>query len=455
MKTSPQLSLFPDIAPVPSVLDRGAFTTEMTGHALVETLGPLRYVFGRWGSVFGCWRVEENAGSEEAVPRWRILDPAGNFLQEADGNFSMLNDFEHRFEGEEREGFDEVGCEHPFAIHDPQVDYRVEPLADPRVWKVYLSYIPLTIRETAARFERFQWLALEAMRENARFLWDFQDRKFVRFTEAIFLLAEADCQNRRDRRKLYGMLSSAPRAEVLSTYVPWTARKRDVRILERAELHGMTKHDLMQVLRANLRLGATNPLSHPPVLGWNTAMCVGFLPDWALHPKMLMAQLPADPDDVIDTSTNLHQIDSILHRVSNADEFEEVRKRIEDVFRSIDPRDDVHSLALRIVRAISRFDLRVPPDEIEYRAPLFPIITFEDAKREAHEMRNCLVDQFHDAFIFDEFYFSWRGRERATVAISKGLRGWEVCEITGIENSEVSSDELRKIEDAFRGTVLL
>lgn len=116
---------------------RGTPRYRWTSHALVEEIANVRYVYGRWDTLFGIWKMDSMSGqSIELLPCWSVLDISGRWQPARNVSYAH-KDSAHTFS--RTPGFH----------------------AENAVFSAYFSLIPSSIRLLASRFKNYQWLVLD------------------------------------------------------------------------------------------------------------------------------------------------------------------------------------------------------------------------------------------------------------------------------------------------------
>jgi len=163
------------------------------------------------------------------------------------------------------------------------------------------------------------------------------------------------------------------------------------------------------------------------------------IPDWACLPTLIPA-LVTEEDWII-----LDHVDYDFEMLP----YEDIQCALESLKRVRDPKG-FGDWSSKLSRQIIERHYPDPPFKgTEYfRA----IDTYDALLRESREMRNCLSTRGMEVVRGEEYYYSWRGLERATVGLyyKHECNEWIISDIAGLDNEEVSDATMIAIDLAFR-----
>jgi len=67
-----------------------------TSISLIEEIGISRYVYGLWGELYGCWKVDTSSNRcREFVPTWKLFDDRGIWLSQAETRKVEISDLKN------------------------------------------------------------------------------------------------------------------------------------------------------------------------------------------------------------------------------------------------------------------------------------------------------------------------------------------------------------------------
>ena len=127
------------------------------------------------------------------------------------------------------------------------------------------------------------------------------------------------------------------------------------------------------------------------------------------------------------------------------------RQRIVDVLKSTtfdgDLTEEFEKIEAKVFKATT-----FPPPPFETALPLTPITNYSDLTKEAIEMRSCLRSYLSEILEESKYYFSWAGKERASVEFEKNDDGdWVLGDILGPMNDDVTDQAILEIVDHIKG----
>ncbi len=145
---------------------------------LIEDLGDVRYVYGFWGRLFGCWRIDAATG------RSRVVLPGHPVIGARGIAAAAVATFTHPV----------LGAQVPM---DGESRYRANA-----AFAGYFAEIPSRIRCIVAPMGRYQWAALDLIRlesDFARFAEDALSQGRGHYLYACLALADLASKGRAAR----------------------------------------------------------------------------------------------------------------------------------------------------------------------------------------------------------------------------------------------------------------
>ena len=147
---------------------------ELCSLALVERLGPVKIVYGRWDRIFGCWIHENGKPARRHSPA--LLDKRGRLsLCEIPSCADIEELLAQQFEGSEiypprpEEGMPGYSSTiSPLVCRESEYDenetvWDIHDLDVLEKFNTFMELIPVSVRRLAAQFGNGHWPVLEAI----------------------------------------------------------------------------------------------------------------------------------------------------------------------------------------------------------------------------------------------------------------------------------------------------
>ena len=419
---------------------------ELCPLALVERLGPVEIVYGRWDRIFGCWIYENGKPTRRHSPAPALLDKRGKLSL---SEIPLCADIEELLAQFEEQGFEpprhHLGEGIPgYSSTISPIIFRENELLDVNEtvcdtydfdtlekFNTFIELIPGSVRRLAAQFGNNQWLILEA-------IWTRP--QFERFVEQAVLdgsrgyistcLISAGWQilNTEERRKLIDYVCSNKRRDVLSRLL-----NREVSNAALNAVSKLTDDEYDEQFWDELFHVLANPqkakaLAHANKLTPDTIRNLTALPGSLCLPEMISALDEFDLGGVLKAGLDidLNELD------------DRILTRIRQILKNVRTSEDLDDRQDRIERVILEH-AEFPPPPISGDRILQPLTSYEALVNEAKQMNNCVGNYADGVLHGHTYYFSWRGTERATVEITSEKNGaWTLTEHLGPENSQLS-----------------
>ncbi len=423
---------------------------ELCPMALVERLGPLEIVYGRWDKVFGCWIYENGKPTRRASPASPLLDKRGKLSL---SEIQLSVELEERNASIEAEEAVSEAFKHHLEEGIPGYSSKVSPMisrpndvlyTDDTVWDVYdfevlekfhtfIELIPISVRQLAAQFGNNQWLVLEAIWTQPHFEF-FVEQSVVDgsmgYVSACLMLAGWYSLNSIERQGLILEICSKKRRNVLSGLLKREVSHPTLKAVSKLRFDESDEpfwDDFFRVL-ANPR--KAKALAHAKSLTPETIRNVAALPGKLCLPGMVSVLGEVDLREIIEARCNLDLNELDDRPVS----------RVRQILKHVRTEEDLEDRLDRIEAIIFEYQ-EFPSPPILGNGHLQPLSSFEALQLEAKEMRNC-VDQFAEAVLRGRsYYYSWHGTERATVETTSQKNGaWILAEHLGPRNASLRKD---------------
>lgn len=373
-------------------------------------------LYGAWLKRFGCWYTETGE------PPYLLRVPTISFL-DADGYYVP-----REFTGEGMDG-DEV----------------------PASWialEQYVDSIPPKIARLAGKFERHQWLALEAMRYVpgfTRFVRQELETADLGFIVACWELAETQNRPSHDRLQLARDIVTWKRAELLTRLTDLPFTRTIARLLQRSPDWSVTRGYVLDLYRAVQAEGLAQVLGQLAYMDSQRLEIARALPDWLRLP-WLVEMICADGIEA-----------ASLGNVFTPEVFNAApghRLGIVQALRAVeaDDLDCIYSLRDRWLLQFHGDQLfPVPPIPGDHR--LRPIRDPHALIREGRDMAHCVGQYWQDVGEGTCFFYQWLGDERATVKLDRDSDAgrWTVVEYLGFGNEPLSTATIMAIRGVADG----
>ena len=394
---------------------------------LVEEVEGLRYVYGSWDHLFGCWQNEaEGRPAREVIPHWSVMDEGGVWRT----------------------------CDISFRMRFPKTNVRRS-----RKWHrqeraafiAYLSSIPRPIRSLVAPFGPYSWLLLDMIwqvPEFAKFLDQEIRANYGQFVVAVLVLSGASRLSRSRRKDLAGEIMSAKRKKLINSLISVPEGGRVLKVLNRlGDYHHEPEFyfELASVMHCPKR---SHLLSHEKSPTWEFVFGLKRLPDELLVPPMIRV-LEARR---LQSYSQLRNLINFLEVAPT-----HIRSRIVDAIRNVGTPEEARRMVRRWEEKLLEF-ISFPEAPLSPHNHLTPLSTPDAMRQEAHSMQNCLSQMVGDVVSGGVFYYHWEGPERATVRIRntnpKGGGQWIFAGAAGARNRKLPNmliDYLKSLIDRLEG----
>jgi len=409
--------------------DDGEETTAVIWHYhytpkdLVEQVNGLRYVYGSWDYLFGCWlRTRAGGAVREVIPHWKVIDESGVW-KTSDVSFRMR--------------FPKITAE-----RTPNWE-RQERTA----FIAYLSSIPRPVRSLVGPFGQYGWLLLDLIwqvPEFAQFLDQEIRTNHGQFVVAALVFSGASRLSRSRRKDLAAEIMSAKRKKLINDLISVPEGGRVLKVLKRlGDIYYEPEFyfELASVMNCPKR---SHLLSHEKSPKSEFVFGLRRLPDELLAPSMIWV-LEARR---LQSYRQLRNLINLLESVPTT-----IRSRIVDAIRNVGTREEARRMVRRWEEKLSKF-ISFPEPPLLPHNQLIPLSSPDAMRQEAHSMQNCLSDLVGDVISGGVFYYHWEGPEPATVRIRnddlKGQSQWIFADATGARNRKLPKiliDHLKSLID--------
>ena len=395
-------------------------------NALVEELEGIRYVYGLWESLFGCWVVDPTTqSSREIIPIWRHLNQNGIWRDQQDVRF-------------------------PFSqMHGEPVSSRWRYEAN-AAFAGFFSGIPKVMRTLVGSFEQFQWLGLDLMWNEPRlapFLDDelFNDRE--QFVFSCCALADATERSRTWRREFATALMTEQRAGLLGRLADLPCSKATLRTIYKLGPTPCSR----EVYQGLINLVNDDPTSkvlrHAEQIPPEVISVLERLPQELLQTNIINILLK-DLDLTSDvTESTGERLDNFVDRLAGyfavappklktamTESLRRVRD-LEQLFAYLEKWEN------RLIEVID-----FPPSPVQTLDNLTPLTSAAAMREEARQMQSCLSDLIPYVLQEKAYFFHWEGSVSATVMlVNTPDEGWQLYEALGAGNEPVSEGTERGI----------
>ena len=388
---------------------------QFTKTSLVEEHDEGRIVYGLWEKLFGCWIVSKDSRrSREIVPTWQPLNENGVWRDQQKVRFSATLD-----------------CRRTLSSR-----WRYEANA---AFAGYFSGIPRTERSLSASFGDYQWLALDLMWQEPRFV-SFLDEELYNETQqyifACCVLADAHRRPRTWRRKFADLMRTEKRTNLLGALSGIECSRAAVKAICKLGPIPCSK---------SVYKGLINFASHDPTVKGvhhvdrifpNLVAVVEGLPEAWLQPNLIKVLLSdpeidyAEPDYVegeLDKIIGLYEAAPTSLQAAISESLRQVAT-IGGLFRWTQRWGD---------RLIEVLDF--PPSPIPTIKNLIPLSSAAAMKDEALQMRNCLTHLAPYVIQRRAYFFHWDDDVvPATVMLhNTSDRGWMFHKVLGVKNKPI------------------
>jgi len=394
---------------------------------LVEEVEGLRYVYGSWDHLFGCWQKNaEGRPAREVIPHWRFMDEGGVW-RISDVSFRM------RF---------------------PKMNVRRSPKwhrQERAAFIAYLSSIPRSIRSLVAPFGQYSWLLLDMIWQVPKFA-KFLDQEiranYGQFVVAVLVLSGGSRLSRSRRKDLAREIMSAKRKKLINSLISVPEGGRVLKVLKRlGDIYYEPEFyfELASVMNCPKR---SQLLSHEKSPKWEFVFGLKRLPDELLAPPMIRV-LEARR---LRSYSQLRNLINLLEAAPTP-----IRSRIVDAIRNVGTREEARRMVRRWEERLSEFIL-FPEPPLSPHNQLIPLSSPDAMRQEAHSMQNCLSELVGDVVSGGFYYYHWEGPEPATVRIRntnpKGGGQWIFADAAGGRNRKLPNiliDYLKSLIDRLGG----
>jgi len=359
---------------------------------LIEDLGSVRYVYGFWSRLFGCWRVEAATGrSQPVLPAHPVIGARGA------GGAAPAAGFVHPV----------LGAEAPM---DAESRYRANA-----AFAGYIAEIPSRIRCIVAPMGRYQWAVLDLIRLEpgfARFAEDALFRHRGHYLYACIALSGLAEKGRSARAALAVALMRERRRDLLARLSGKPVSAACIRALGRLPEGPCARETYEALIALFADPEKAQALSHLPAIAPAHLDVLAVLPG-ALARASLISVLAAQSEPAALAAA----LAGLLARLPG-----EMRTRAE---RGLVRVGDEAGLARWIARWRARADALAPFPEPPFagNGRLAPLRSAQALRREARVMDNCLDRMAGKVLAGGAYVYRWTGGVRANVMLARDRRG--------------------------------
>ena len=393
---------FPGTNFVPQMQPRYRFIRD----GLIEEWPDRRYLFGRWGKLFGCWEKDLITDSvREVVAEGRVTRRGTIVYAESRTHLPML----------------------PRRPHWPT---RLARRAAQTAFTEYFSEIPSETLAASRPFGPHQWVALDLMWQIPQLLpFLTAEAAGCRLNYVFACLALADASNlpRNRRRDLACAILTRRRHELLTDLsgLPWT--KSGVQVLYRTGIWPLEAERYRELARAMTHPSLAKILRHTGEIDPSAPRLLMRLPRELRLQNLFdigraFQSLPEMFDEIYDA----------LHKMP--------RTGLDRAVESLKTVEDWYDFQVWCERWRSRAfdDHPFPPPPIPGDDLLHPICCNVELRQEGRRMRHCVADYAREVIDGLAYFYHWRGQEKATVMLHNDReRGWMLDTALGFRNGEL------------------
>ncbi|CAK0768461.1 putative HIRAN domain-containing protein [Gammaproteobacteria bacterium] len=302
-----------------------------------------------------------------------------------------------------------------------------------------LLTIPESIRRLAAPWGRFQYTALEAMRNVPGFddfLEQEQNGVGYSFVQAVWQLAEVQGLPRLFRTELACKMMIVPRIDLLESLVEVPIPSSFFKLIRRLTPEKPSRDLLWRLIEQVQKPRRTQAMTMLPYLTSTLIQNMDRLPDWIISPGLV-----AVLSHILDQGSPM---DAIIPPAILAAPVE-VRHRLA---RSLSKIKTAEELENRMRHWSNRlYDETIfPAPPMEGSMLLVPLRTGQMLRQEGKLMHNCVAGYARSVANGQNYFYAWMGSERATVLLSrKNGESWILQEYLGFSNSILNEKEKNSI----------
>ena len=400
-------------------------------NALIEEFDEIRFVYGLWETLFGCWIVDPTRQrSTEVIPTWQPLNQNGIWRDQR-----------------------EVRFPHYFSSGGPiSQKWRYEANA---AFAGYFSGIPQVARTLVASFEHLQWLGLGLIWNEARFAQFLDDELFNDKEQFIFsccALADATQKPRSWRHEFVTALMTEQRVELLGRLTDLPCSNATLRAIYKLGSAPCSK-EVYQGLIYFINDNPTSKVfSHANQIHAGLINVLEQLPHELLQTNIVNILLrDLDLDSLDDESPDgtlgilfgqlagLFSLAPTKLKSAMTDSFGQAR----DLEQLIKYKDRWEP------RIIETIEFPAPP--VQTLENLIPLSSAAAMREESRLMQNCLANMI--TFVLQErvYFFHWSGSVPATVMFENTEdQGWQFCEALGVKNEPIPEEIVEGICSCYR-----
>ncbi len=368
---------------------------------LIEDFGEVRYVYGFWNRLFGCWRIDAATGrSREILPAHPVIAARG---------LSAATTFIHPV----------LGSRPPM---DVESRYRANA-----AFAGYFAEIPSRIRCIVAPMGPYQWAALDLIRLEpgfARFAEDALSRGQGHYLYACLALADLGNKGRGTRASLAAAIMGERRRDLLARLSGRPASAALLRALARLPEGPCARQIYETLIALHGDPAKARALSHLPTIA-------------PLHLDLLKT-FPAG----LARSSFISFFASLPDAAETADAFARLLDRLPETLRerALQGLVRINSVA-GLSRWVSRWRQQAemlspfPAPPFSGGGRLAPLRSPGALRREAQIMKNCLDQMTGEVLSGKAYFYRWKGETRANLMFARDRRGrWRLDTVLGPSN---------------------
>lgn len=388
---------------------------------LIEDFGDVRHVYGFWGRLFGCWRVDAATGRSRAVlPGHPVIGARG---------IAAATAFTHPVLG-------------PRTPMDVESRYRARA-----AFAAFFAEIPSRIRCIVAPMGGYQWAALDLIRlepDFARFAEDALSQGRGHSLYASLALADLASKGRAARAAFAAGLMRDRRRDTLARLSGRPASAALLRALDRLPEGPCARRTYETLIALYADPAKARALGHLPAIAPLHLDLLDALPP-ALARASLVAFLAARPK----AASLAAALVALLDRLPG-----EIRPRAEQGLVRV---DSEAGLARWVARWSRRAEAAAP-----FPAPPFPgggrlapLCSAAALRREARVMNNCLDRMAGKVLSGGAYFYRWTGETRADVMLARDARGrWRFDTALGPANRPLDRQTRTRVMADVRAAAL-
>lgn len=400
---------------------------------VIESQDEVR-VLGRWGAMFGCWYCRGHERFFSLTLHMEVFNLQGCPLSEVDAS-SEPQRLQRTLPNKHWEFLEATKTSR--ILGD-----GTRSCSAAEAWDIYLSEIPLQVRECASQCRGMQWVALEAIWHQPALLTLLSDRGGRRYAMAVFAVSQIRIQSYDERRDLYRRLASSRRTDLLSELVGEPVQRIAVALLSRTELPDVEPtidseleitQCLCHVVQACQDMRIARALSH----------CDGIDPralEYAVDASVPSAWKSPAMFRIVSTSEKAHQALTALADLLVLAPNDGIRSRLDQSFQRLTDPCAVRQRARYWLGRTAK-GIRFPEPPFSYGSPLRWLATAEELLEEGQTVDNCLATSASlyasDVLMGARCIFAWEGERRATVSIIKHDDEWYLDELQAAKGSDL------------------